>query len=132
MKELNKGAQSLRTIYSENDVDRIENEILRGGEGSGSGSGSGSGIVWSGGLLAGNVIHTEIGFATYEFRISWSEGRFSDSDRPSVQASYHKRGGQALPSTPVEASWIAPYEVLIGPVWNTHIYYSIPSEYRTS
>ena len=43
MKALNKDAQNLRTIYSENDVDRIENEILSGGEGSGSGSGSGSG-----------------------------------------------------------------------------------------
>ena len=42
MKTLNKDAQNLRTIYSENDVDRIENEILSGGEGSGSGSGSGS------------------------------------------------------------------------------------------
>ena len=42
MKELNKDAQNLRTIYSENDVDRIENEVLRGGEGSGSDSGSGS------------------------------------------------------------------------------------------
>ena len=42
MKALNKDAQNLRTIYSENDVDRIENEILRGEEGSGSGSGSGS------------------------------------------------------------------------------------------
>lgn len=40
MKALNKDAQNLRTIYSENDVDRIENEILSGGEGSGSGSGS--------------------------------------------------------------------------------------------
>jgi len=41
MKALNKDAQNLRTIYSENDVDRIENEILRSGEGNGSGSGSG-------------------------------------------------------------------------------------------
>ncbi len=32
----------MRTIYSEKDVDRIEDEVLRGGEGSGSGSGSGS------------------------------------------------------------------------------------------
>ena len=40
MKALNKDAQNLRTIYSENDVDRLENEILSGGEGSGSGSGS--------------------------------------------------------------------------------------------
>ena len=44
MKALNKDAQNLRTIYSENDVDRIENEILSGGEESGSGLGSGSGL----------------------------------------------------------------------------------------
>lgn len=36
MKALNKDTQDLRTIYCENDVDRIENEILSGGEGSGS------------------------------------------------------------------------------------------------
>ncbi len=45
MKALNKDALNLRTIYSKNDVDRIENEILRSGEGSGSGLGSGSGNI---------------------------------------------------------------------------------------
>ena len=37
MKTINTDAQKLRMIYNEKDVDRIENEILRGGEGSGSG-----------------------------------------------------------------------------------------------
>ena len=46
MKALNKDAQNLRTIYSEKDVDRIEDEILRGGEGSNNGSGSGLGSTY--------------------------------------------------------------------------------------
>ena len=43
MKALNKDAQNLRTIYSEEDVDVLENEIMSCGDGSDSGSGSGSG-----------------------------------------------------------------------------------------
>lgn len=38
-----KNDDKLVMITSENDVDRIENEILRSGEGSGNGSGSGGG-----------------------------------------------------------------------------------------
>ena len=45
MKTINTDAQNLRTMYSEKDVDRIEDEILRGGEGSDNGSGSGSGSM---------------------------------------------------------------------------------------
>ena len=48
MKALNKDAQNLRTIYSENDVDRIENEILYGCQGS-NGSGSGASQTLGGG-----------------------------------------------------------------------------------
>ena len=48
MKALNKDAQNLRTIYSEEDVDVLENEILYGCQGS-NGSGSGASQTLGGG-----------------------------------------------------------------------------------
>ena len=134
MKALNKDAQNLRTIYSENDVDRLENEILSGGEGSGSGSdsGSGSGSAWSGGLLPGSVVHTENGFASYEFRISWSGGTFGSDVPPSVSVACCRLGAQSDSGIPLSASWSAPYTVRFQApsISPEYIYYSVPSEYR--
>lgn len=82
MKALNKDAQNLRTIYSENDVDRIENEILRSGEGSGSGSGSGS-SSGSGSDPAGTRITISAGSDSvdvgdpivFTVNLSWTNGQ---------------------------------------------------------